>query len=97
MIVKVFSAPSAGWIVELEDGGQPFPFPTKAQAISFAIAWAEQHEPCEVRLYGSLGDMERQLAFPNGGYRRQPGADRRRRQVAIAFPDRRRQERRAQI
>ena len=73
-----------------------FVFPTKAQAISFAVAWAEDHPPCEVRVYGSVGDLERSMTFPDSGYRRLPASDRRRIQVPITFPDRRRQERRAQ-
>lgn len=97
MLVKVLLQPSTGWNVELGPGEQPFMFPSKAQAIQFAIAWAEQHEPCEVRLYGSLGDLERTIHFPNGGHRRLPGSDRRRRQIHITFPDRRRQDRRLEL
>jgi len=95
-MVKISPLPATGWRVELSPGEQPFLFPTKGQAISFAVAWAENHPPCEVRLYGSVGDLERSMTFPDGGYRRLPAADRRRIQVDIAFPDRRRQERRAQ-
>jgi hypothetical protein len=94
MLVKVLLQPATGWNVELNPGEQPFMFPTKAQAIQFAIAWGEQHEPCEVRIYGSLGDLERTIGFPNGGHRHRSGPDRRRRQVQISFPDRRRQDRR---
>lgn len=96
MQVKVYLSPTTGWLVELSPGGNPFPFPTKAQAITFAIAWGEQRQPCEVRLYGSLGDLDRILKLPNGGYRRGDVRDRRQAQIAISFPDRRRQERRVQ-
>ena len=78
MQVKVYPLPAAGWLVELSSGGHPFAFPTKAQAITFAIAWGEQRQPCEVRLYGSLGDLDRLVRLPNGGYRRGEGRDRRR-------------------
>jgi len=97
MLVKVLLQPATGWNVELSPGEQPFAFPSKAQAIQFAIAWAEHHQPCEVRIYGSLGDLERSMIFPNGSHRRLLGSDRRRRQVQIPFPDRRRQERRVQV
>jgi hypothetical protein len=96
-MVRVFPDLSSGWLVELGSGEQPFSLPTKAQAIWFAIAWAENHAPCQVRVYGSLGELERSLAFPNGGHRRWPSSDRRKKQIEIGFPDRRRQARRAQV
>ena len=95
-VVKVLPLPSTDWQVELSPGEQPFLFPTKAQAILFALAWADSHQPCEVRVHGSVGKPERSMTFPDGNYRRGPRADRRRMQVDIPFRDRRHQERRAQ-
>lgn len=95
-VVKVLPLPSTGWQVELSPGEQPFLFPTKAQAISFALAWADSHQPCEVLVLGPIGEPERSMTFPNGNYRRAPRSDRRRMQVDIPFRDRRQQERRAQ-
>ena len=94
--VHVLPLPPTGWRVELSPGEQPFLFPTKGQAISFALAWADSHQPCEVRVYGRVGELERSMPFPNGNYRRAHRADRRRMQVDIPFPDRRYQERRTQ-
>jgi hypothetical protein len=95
-ILKVSPLPSTGWRVELSPGEQPFLFPTKAQALSFALTWADSHQPCEVRVYGPIGELERSMTFPNGNYRRPPRLDRRQAQVNIPFRDRRQQERRAQ-
>ena len=95
-ILKVAPLPSAGWCVERSPGEQPFLFPTKAQAVSFALAWADSHQPCEVLVLGAIGEPERILTFPNGNYRRAPRSDRRRMQVDIPFRDRRQRERRAQ-
>jgi hypothetical protein len=94
MMVKILPLPSAGWRVELSPGSQPFVFPTKAQAVAFAITWAENHPPCGIRVYSRTGDLERTMTFPNGTHRRVPGSDRRRVQIDIPFPDRRRGERR---
>jgi len=94
-ILKVSALPSTGWRVELSPGEQPFLFPTKAQAISFALAWADSHQPCEVLVFGPIGEPERNMTFPNGNYRSAPRSDRRRMQVDIAFRDRRQRERRA--
>ena len=96
-MVKVSPLPSKGWRVELSPGEQPFLFPTKAQAISFALAWADSNQPCEVGVYGPIGEPERSMTFPNGNYRRPARSDRRRMQVDIPFRDRRHQERRAQV
>ena len=96
IVAKVLPARPTGWQVELASGGQPFQLPTKGQAIHFAVAWAEQHQPCEVHVYGPIGDLERILKFPDGNYRRAERTDRRRMQVPISFPNRRRQERRRQ-
>jgi len=78
----------------MSHGEQPFVFPAKHPAISFAIAWADHHQPCEVHLYGHAGELERSMTFPNENYRRPSGPDRRRMQVDIPFRDRRHQERR---
>jgi hypothetical protein len=97
-MVKVLPFASTGWRVELSPGEQPFLFPSKGQAITFALAWAETSiQPCEVGVYGRTGDLERGMTFPNGNYRRPAGSDRRRTQADIAFPDRRRQDRRTQV
>ena len=93
-MVKVMPLTAIAWRVVLSPGEQPFEFPTKAQAISFAIAWAEHHRPCEVRVYGGVGALDRSMTVPNGNYRRTPGSDRRQMQADIPFPDRRRHERR---
>jgi len=95
-ILKVSALPSNGWRVELSPGEQPFLFPTKAQAMSFALAWADSNQPCEIHVYGRIGELERSMTFPNGNYRRPPRSDRRRAQVDVPFRDRRQQERRAQ-
>ncbi|MGH9426154.1 MAG: hypothetical protein ACRD2L_07620 [Terriglobia bacterium] len=95
-MVKVLPLPSTGWRVQLSPDEQPFVFPTKNQALWFALAWADTHQPSEVGVYGRLGELERYVTFPEGNYRRAPGTDRRRMQVDIRFPDRRYQERRAQ-
>jgi|SRR6185436_19755586 hypothetical protein len=96
-IVKVSPLIPTGWRVELSPDEQPFLFPTKAQAIAFALAWADSHQPCEVRVLGPIGELERNMKFPEGNYRRAPSMDRRQAQAEIAFRDRRRQERRAQV
>lgn len=95
-MVKVLPWPSEGWCVELSPGERPFLFPIKAQAILFALAWADSHQPCEVRVYDRTGEPERSLTFPNGNYRHPPRSDRRRMQVDIPFSNRRYQERRSQ-
>ena len=95
-LVKVLLFPSGGWRVELNPGEHPFQFPVKAQAIAFAVAWAQSHQPCEVRVYSGFGETERSMTFPNGNYRTAARSDRRRSQVDIAFSNRRQQERRSQ-
>lgn len=97
-MVTILPLPMAGWSVELRPGEQPFLFPRKSQAISFAVGWAETSDQgCEVRLYGRFGELERSIAAPTGSYRHFPRSDRRQEKVAIPFPDRRRQERRQHI
>ena len=96
-MVKVLPLPSAGWQVGLSPDERPFLFPNKGQAISFALAWAESNQPCEVRVYGPIGGLERSMTFPNGNYRRPPRPDRRRVQVHIPFRDRRQQDRRGKM
>ena len=96
-ILKVSPFTPTGWRVELTPAEQPFLFPTKAQAISFAMAWADSHQPCEVLVLGSIGEPERSVKLPEGNYRRAPGTDRRQVQAEIPFRDRRQQERRAQV
>lgn len=94
IIVKVSPLPSTGWRVELSPGEQPYLFPIKGQAISFALTWADQHQPCELHVYGRYGELERIMRFPNGNHRSDPQSDRRRMQVDIEFADRRHEERR---
>ena len=96
-MLKISPSPSAGWSVEGGYGEQPFVFPTKTQAISFALVWAEQHQPCDVQIYNHAGDLERNIMFPNGNHRLLSGSDRRQVQVDIAFPDRRHEERRIPV
>jgi len=94
-ILNVSALPSMGWRVERSPGEQPFLIPTKAQAISFALAWADSRQPCEVLVFGPIGEPERSMTFPNGNFRSAPSSDRRRMQVDIPFRDRRQKERRA--
>ena len=94
-IVRVFPWRSNEWSVELYPDEQPFLFPTKGQAISFALAWADYHQPCEVRVFDNAGELQRDINVPNGGYRRMSVPDRRRQQIVIEFTDRRHHERRA--
>jgi len=72
-------------------------FAGKRQAMTFALAWAQFHQPCEVRVYGSFGELDRSITLPEGNYRHCPGADRRRTRAATGFRDRRQQERHAQV
>ena len=94
-IVRVFPWRSKEWSVELYPDEQPFLFPTKGQAISFALAWADYHQPCEVRVFDGTGELQRDIKVPDGNYRRMIAADRRREQVEIDFTDRRNRERRS--
>jgi hypothetical protein len=93
-MLKISPSPSTGWCVEGGYGQQPFVFKTKAQAISFFLAWAEKHQPCDVQIYDYAGGLERNITFPDGNHRRPSGSDRRQMQVNIPFLDRRRAERR---
>lgn len=95
-MLKISPSPSTstGWRVEGGYAEQPFVFPTKAQAISFALVWAEKHQPCDVHIYNTAGYRQRHITFPDGNQRRADG-DRRQMRVAIAFADRRRAERRS--
>ena len=86
---------STGWRVELNGAERGLLFPDKAQALAFALAWAQSRQPCEVRVYGRFGELDRSITLPKGNYRRPHGSDRRRAQLPIGFGDRRRQERRA--
>lgn len=94
-MLKVFRSPSTGWHVERRIGEQPFVFPTKAQAITFSISFAQQRQPCEIHVHDLTGNLERVITFPEGAQCRAARSDRRRAQIDIAFPDRRAQERRA--
>ena len=93
-VVKVFPWHSTQWSVELYPDEQPFLFPTKGQALSFALAWADYHQPCEVRVLDGTGDVLRSIHVPSAEYRRAAVSDRRRVQIDIPFPDRRQHERR---
>ena len=93
-MVKVLPLPSTDWRVELNSEEQPFLFPTKSQAIAFAIAWADYHQPCEVRVFDATGELQRDITLPSGDYRRTTAPDRRHTEVDIPFPNRRQQERR---
>jgi hypothetical protein len=97
IMVKVFRLSSGFWRVEPSLDERSLLFPSEAQAMSFALAWAESHQPCEVRVFGPIGEPERSMTFPNGNYRRPAGPDRRRTQVDIPFPDRRNQKLQAQV
>jgi len=93
-MVKVLPTPSTDWRVELNPDEQPFTFPTKSQAISFAIAWADYHPPNEICIYDQKGEVQRDIALPGGNYRRVPSAERRGMRLEIAFDERRQRERR---
>lgn len=93
IMVKVFALSSGFWRVEPSLDDESFLFSSKAQALSFALAWAKFHQPCDLRVYGPLGETEQVGTLPNDNYARPPRRDRRRMQVDIAFPDRRHQER----
>lgn len=94
-MVKVEPLSPANWQVELRAGEQPFEFPSKGQAIAFAIAWAEHHQPCEVGVFGRIGDLERKITLPDGNHRDAKMPDRRRVQITIPFPNRRHHDRRS--
>ncbi len=94
-IVRVFPWRSKEWSVELYPDEQPFLFPSKGQAISFALAWADYHQPCEVRVFDGADELQRDIKVPDGNYRRMVSPDRRREQVGIDFSDRRNRERRS--
>jgi len=96
-VLKISPSPSTGWRVEGGYGKQPFVFPTKGEAISFFLVWAEKHQPCDVNIYNDAGDLERNISFPDGMHRRAARADRRQMQIGIPFPDRRRTERRGHV
>jgi hypothetical protein len=96
-MVKILPSPSTEWRVELNPDEQPFMFPTKSQAISFAIAWADYHPPNEICIYDQKGELQRDITLPGGKYRRIPSADRRRMRAEIAFDERRERERRQQV
>lgn len=95
--IKVLPTPFARWRVELSDREEPYQFISKGQAISFAIAWADLHQPCEVDVYGFAGRLERHIRIPNGNRCRGHGFDRRRMRIDIPFADRRKRERRLPI
>ena len=103
IMVNVFRLSSGFWRVEPSLYEQSRLFTSEAQAMSFALAWAESHQPCDVHVYGPIGEPERTMTFPNGYDRRRPGPDRRlgpdrrRMQVDIPFPDRRHQKHQAQV
>jgi hypothetical protein len=94
-MVRVFPWRAKQWSVELYSDEQPFLFPSKGQAISFALAWADYHQPCDVQVFDGAGQLERDIKVPFGNYRRMAAVDRRRNEVAIEFMDRRERERRA--
>ncbi|NIO41211.1 MAG: hypothetical protein GTO41_14175 [Burkholderiales bacterium] len=97
LVLKVLPTPFARWRVKMSDEAEPYQFVSKGQAISFAIAWADLHQPCDVQVYGFAGLLERQIEIPNGGRCRGYGSDRRRIKVDIAFPERRKRQRRSPI
>ena len=96
-ILRVLPTPFARWRVEMSTSDQPFQFVTKGQAISFAVAWADLHQPSEVEVYGFAGRVERHIQLPNGHRCRGHGLDRRRMRIDIPFTDRRKRERRIYV
>jgi len=94
-MVAVLPQASTGWRVELNDGQEGLLFSDKRQALDFALGWAEAHQPAELRVYGRFGEIDRSIVYPDGDFRRLPRADRRHKQFAIGFFDRRQRERRA--
>jgi len=99
LVLKVLPTPFARWRVELSDPepGQPYQFVTKGLAIAFAIAWADLHQPCRIEIYGFAGLLERKIRIPGCRRYRGHGADRRRSNLPLTFPDRRKRERRLPV
>jgi hypothetical protein len=97
LLLKVVPTPFAGWRVEVRDKPDLYQFVNKGQAISFAVAWARLHQPCDVEVYGFAGRVERHIRLPRGNRCRGHGPDRRRLTVKPPFPDRRKRERRLPI
>ncbi|MGD2140959.1 MAG: hypothetical protein PVH25_11215 [Burkholderiales bacterium] len=98
LLLKVLPTPFARWRIEISgngDGpGQPYQFVTKGLAITFAIAWADLHQPCRIEIYGFAGRVERKIRIPGCTRYRGHGSDRRRMNIPFSFQDRRRRERR---
>jgi hypothetical protein len=97
VLLKISPAPSTGWCVEGGYGKQPLVFPTKGEAISFFLVWAEKHQPCDVHIYNDAGDLERNISVPDGNHRCASHSDRRQMQISIPFFDRRHAERRDHV
>ena len=95
--LKVLPTPFARWRVEVSNKPEPYQFVSKGQAITFAIAWADLHQPCEIEVYGFAGRLEREIRLPNGNRCRGHGTERRRMRIDIPFADRRKRERRLPI
>ena len=93
-ILRVLPTPTRRWRVELPTDTQPTQFVTKGQAISFAIVWADLHQPCEVEVYDISESVERIIRMPDGKHRHTHISDRRTMQIEIDFPDRRKHKRR---
>ncbi len=92
--LRIIHTAEAGWRVDFIADQKSVNFSGKSQAIWFAIAWASQNAPCEIDVYSENDKLERTITLPDGEQLRGDRTDRRRRSLDIAFPDRRRQQRR---
>jgi hypothetical protein len=96
LLLKVLPTPFARWRIEVSGTGraQPYQFITKGLAVTFAIAWADPHQPCEIEIHGYAGRLERSIRIPGCVRYRGHGSDRRRMNIPVSIPDRRKRERR---
>jgi hypothetical protein len=93
LTVNVTPTETSLWRVEFGTEDPSLEFLGRDSAISYAVRWARAHEPCLVRVFGYTGLVEETHAFPDK-YRRRVRGDRRLVTQPIAFPERRRGERR---
>jgi hypothetical protein len=93
-MLKIIPTSLTGWRVEGACGEWPFVFPSKGDAITFFLVWAEKHQPCDVQIYNYAGDLERNITYPAENHRQASRSGRRQNENDVPFPDRRRAQRR---